>query len=309
MTHYKMLDRVPSVVVTTNHNELKLYQGNIVYLNDGDNFELRFFNPLQEKIGVEIIFNGIRKGDGYLVLNPGQDLTLDRFLDEQRKMLFETYHINGNDEEAVEAIAKNGIISFNFYKEYHNHGKKDVNVDYNFPPTPVKRDYPIWYASTGNYSTLNNMNGMGATLTSSGMQGAAGPAGISGTQGSLKRSKNMKSAFQTITSTNNNSRTYDSNVFMSQTIAESFNNIDYLDYLSDSLETGRIEKGEISNQRLKNINMNFVSTAFHTIEYKLMPYSTMNRTIGEVRQYCTCCGYRLRNDKWSYCPKCGEKII
>ncbi len=50
---------------TSNHNELKLYQGNIVYLNDGDNFELRFFNPLQEKIGVEIMFNGIRKGDGY----------------------------------------------------------------------------------------------------------------------------------------------------------------------------------------------------------------------------------------------------
>ena len=118
MTHYRMLDRAPSVVITSNRNELKVYQDNVVYLNDGDNFELRFFNPLQEKIGVEIMFNGLKKGDGFLVVNPGQDLILDRFLDEQRKMLFETYVIDGNNEAAVEAIQQNGIITFNFYKEH-----------------------------------------------------------------------------------------------------------------------------------------------------------------------------------------------
>ena len=109
MGHYKMLDRMPSAMITSGHNELKVYQGNIVYLNDGDNFELRFFNPLKEKIGVEINFNGIKKGDGYLVLNPGQDITLDRFLDEQRKMLFETYTVDGKNKAAIEAIEENGI--------------------------------------------------------------------------------------------------------------------------------------------------------------------------------------------------------
>lgn len=296
-----MLDRVPSVVVTTNHNELKLYQGNIVYLNDGDNFELRFFNPLQEKIGVEIIFNGIRKGDGYLVLNPGQDLTLDRFLDEQRKMLFETYRINGNDEEAVDAIAKNGIISFNFYKEYYNHGQKNVNVNYNFPPTPIKNNYSTWITS----AYVGNVTGI---------QGYAGATGYSGSQGSNKKSKKkLKGSFQIFNTTNANSRTYDSNIFMSHTkdfYIPSTNLSASIDINEefDSLETGRIEKGDISNQKLKGVNMNFASTVFHSVEYKLMPYSTMNRTIGEVRQYCTCL-YRLRNDKWSFCPKCGKKII
>ena len=85
MTHNRMLDRAPSCAILHNRNELKVYQDNQVYLNDGDNFELRFFNPTNFKIGVEIVFNGLKKGDGYLVLNPGQDLILDRFLDEQRK--------------------------------------------------------------------------------------------------------------------------------------------------------------------------------------------------------------------------------
>ena len=54
MTHNRMLERFPSVSISSKRNELKVYQGNTVYLNDGDNFELRFFNPLTEKLGVEI---------------------------------------------------------------------------------------------------------------------------------------------------------------------------------------------------------------------------------------------------------------
>lgn len=269
MTHYKMLDRVPSVVITSNHNELKLYQGNIVYLNDGDNFELRFFNPLQEKIGVEIMFNGIRKGDGYLVLKPGQDLTLDRFLDEQRKMLFETYTINGNNKEAVEAIEKNGVISFNFYKEYYSNSnqQKNVNVNYDFPPKPIRhsKDFCV-YGNSGNLGTLGMSN----------------------------------SSFSTYSTTNNNSRCYSSSVFTST--------LDSLNCLNDSLETGRIEKGDQSDQKLKGVNMNFASSPFHSMTYRLMPYSTMNREIGEIRQYCSNCGYRLRKSSWKFCPSCGNKL-
>ena len=77
--HYRMQDRVPSVIITTNRNELKVYQGNQVYLNDGDNFELRFFNPTNQKLGISVEFNGVNKGNGLLVINPGQDITLDRF--------------------------------------------------------------------------------------------------------------------------------------------------------------------------------------------------------------------------------------
>lgn len=281
MTHYKMLDRVPSVAITSNRNELKLYKGNIVYLNHGDNFELRFFNPTTFKIGVEIMFNGIKKGDGYLVLNPGQDLILDRFLDEQRKMLFETYTINGNNQEAREAIEKNGIISFNFYKEYYNNYRQnDVNVKYDFPPKP-KYDNRSYFSGiitkssnigTANscYSTLGNVNGMG-----------------------------------TLNTTNRNSSP---DVFTSQA------DMDFSDYLAEAtldsfeLETGRIEKGEKSNQKLKAVDLTFAAEAFHSVTYQIMPRSTMNQTVKEIREYCTSCGYRLRNTSWCFCPKCGNEI-
>jgi hypothetical protein len=274
MTHYKMLDRVPSVAITSNRNELKLYKGNIVYLNHGDNFELRFFNPTTFKIGVEIMFNGIKKGDGYLVLNPGQDLILDRFLDEQRKMLFETYTINGNDQEAREAIEKNGIISFNFYKEYYNNYRQnDVNVKYDFPPKPKT------------YSSC-----FSGTLTNSSNIGTSRSYDVSNMT-NLSCSQNIFSSdlSDCISSVDGN--------YLAQATLDSF-----------ELETGRIEKGEKSNQKLKTVELTFEFTPFHSVIYQIMPRSTMNKTVKNVRLYCTGCGYRLRNTSWQFCPKCSTKI-
>lgn len=331
MTHYRMLDRAPSVVITSNRNELKLYQGNVVYLNDGDNFELRFFNPLTAKIGVEIMFNGIKKGDSYLVLNPGQDIILDRFLDEQRKMLFETYVVNGESKEAIEAIQENGIITFNFYKEYfnsYNNYKQDVNINYDFPPKPYrvrtknKKGLPHY----GNIPSQGTQGPQGPQGTK-GVSGSSGTAGASGTSGS---SVTLNGSFST-NSFNQNSRIYTSSTFISPGVFTSESDQSYVshDSLSDmtggsnnayfhasisttcmttELETGRIEMGDLSNQQLKTVNAQFAATPFHTVTYKILPYSAMNRTVGEVRQYCSCCGYRLRKETWVYCPKCGSEL-
>ena len=324
MTHYRMLDRAPSVVITSNRNELKLYQDNTVYLNDGDNFELRFFNPLKEKVGVEIMFNGIRKGDGYLVINPGQDLILDRFLDEQRKMLFETYIVDGNNADAVEAIQQNGLITFNFYKEknsynYYSNNESDVNIKYNFPPKPTKYNYKSFNANNICGSSVYS-SGTGGNSANYVLSGATGPAGIPGLRG-VQGSNTTTSITATNTTLGRgttiftSSVTFDGNISNTNTgnyneyIAENLEkSIDYTDYLADSLETGRIEKGEISNQKLKGVNLQFSSSPFHTTTYKILPYSAMNRTIGEVRQYCEFCSYRLRKNTWKYCPKCGNKL-
>ena len=122
MAHYRLLDRLPSAIVTAGGSEKKVYKGNDIFFNKGDNFELRFFNPLQEKIGVEIIFNGQKKSDGLLVVNPGEDIKLDRFLDDTKKMVFDTYHIDSNNYAAVAAAELNGDVIINFFKEkYVNH--------------------------------------------------------------------------------------------------------------------------------------------------------------------------------------------
>jgi len=117
MSHYRMRDREPSAIITVAGSEKKIYQDGQIYLKNGENFEIRFFNPLQFKIGVEILFNGIKKNDGILVLNPGEDVTLDRFLGEKKKMKFDTYTIDGNNDAAVKAAALNGLMEFRFYKE------------------------------------------------------------------------------------------------------------------------------------------------------------------------------------------------
>jgi hypothetical protein len=293
-----MLDRAPSVVITSKKNELKVYQGNTVYLNDGDNFELRFFNPMNFKVGVEINFNGIKKGDGYLVLNPGQDIILDRFLDEQRKMLFETYIINGNSKEAVEAIAKNGIITFNFYKEHGSYVPEDVNINYAFPPKPFKHTRHV-----------KGMNGNSGTV------GNSGTAGTPYFTNSVTTSVNYNSTFTSPGVSFFESDISYSTGSLSRGISTENLDLDE-DYcftsssipVIDNLETGRIEMGEISNQQLKTVNAQFSSTPIHTVTYQLLPYSAMNRTIGEIREYCTSCGYRLRKNTWDFCPKCGSKI-
>lgn len=127
MTHYRMLDQEPSAIITVAGSEKKIYQNGQIFLNNGENFEIRFFNPLQTKIGVEILFDGIKKNDGYLVLKPGEDVILDRFLDDKKKMLYETYTIDANNSAAVNAAKMNGLIEFKFYKEYFK--PRDYNLN------------------------------------------------------------------------------------------------------------------------------------------------------------------------------------
>jgi hypothetical protein len=292
-----MLDRLPSVLVTKNRNELKVYQNNVVYLNNGDNFELRFFNPLQEKIGIEIMFNGTRKGDGFLVLNPGQDLILDRFLDEQRKMLFETYVVDGNNKQAVEAIQQNGVISFNFYKEHYSYSRmEDVNVNYNFPPKP--------FVYKSNFKKTKSMPHFGNSRGVQGCAGPNGPTGVCGAAGSTN-------TFASFSTTNSNSRMYSSNITHTSSVDfEGMMTPGVFTTESDLslVETGRIEMGDVSSQTLKTVNAQFSNVAFYSIQYKMLPFSEMNRTSNEIRQYCGFCSYRLRKSNWLYCPKCGNKL-
>lgn len=294
MAHYRMLDRVPSVVITSKRNELKVYNGNNVFLNNGDNFELRFFNPLKEKIGVKIIFNGKKRGDGLLVLNPGQDIILDRFLDEQRKMLFETYTIDGNNPSAVEAIENNGNIEFEFFKErYSRSYYNEVNVSYNFP----KKSNPIYSSFSGN-------------VGSSGPSGCQGHSGWYGTKG-VKTSGNKlkcKSVNSNITLSSNISTT--SNGYLSLDGGFSTNTASFYAMTPlNEMETGRVEMGESSEQILQHVNANFADTPFLVTSYKMLPVSNLNQSANEVREYCTGCGYRQRKSSWTYCPKCGTKYI
>ena len=275
--HYRMQDRVPSVIITTNRNELKVYQGNQVYLNDGDNFELRFFNPTGQKLGISIEFNGVNKGNGLLVINPGQDITLDRFLDEQRKMLFETYTVDGNNSDAVKAIQQNGIINFKFFKERSGFGHNSFGSS-GTRGLPHFTNCSNSNSNSRLYSKSVKTKSASRGISLESMSGDQFDDSYLGIAGGAIGSSNLNQNF---------SATMDS---------------------MQPLETGRIEMGEQSNQELKHVDMKFESSPFYTVSYKMMPFSAKATEVQEVRAYCTQCGYRIRKASWKFCPKCSSKI-
>jgi hypothetical protein len=78
-------------------------------------------------------------------------------------------------------------------------------------------------------------------------------------------------------------------------------------YFSKSIETGRVEKGVESNQSFVNSYQNFVPHTCNRVQFKIIPLSTKNKNVEEIRQYCTECGTKVKKN-YKFCPSCGNKI-
>lgn len=74
-----------------------------------------------------------------------------------------------------------------------------------------------------------------------------------------------------------------------------------------SIETGRIEKGEKSEQTFTNTYENFNYFTSHKVKFKILPVSNKNVESNEIRQYCTECGVKIKSN-FKFCPSCGNKI-
>ena len=74
-----------------------------------------------------------------------------------------------------------------------------------------------------------------------------------------------------------------------------------------SIETGRVEKGEKSNQSFTNSYEQFNYYTSHTVKFKIQPLSTKNKTTEDIRQYCTECGTKIKTN-FKFCPSCGNKL-
>jgi hypothetical protein len=77
--------------------------------------------------------------------------------------------------------------------------------------------------------------------------------------------------------------------------------------LSKNIDTGRVEKGEKSNQNFQNSYEEFNSYTSHQISYKIQPLSTKNKTSKDIRQYCTECGVKTKPN-FKFCPSCGNDL-
>ena len=144
---------VPQSFITKGKQRLKQHT-NTVYLKNGDEFEIELFNPTQNKVLAKIELNGKSIGSG-IILRPGERVFLERYLDEAKKFLFETYVVNGNNDEVKKAIANNGEVKVSFHNEMVLSG----TVTYTNPLTY----YPIPYT----YTTHNTLGGASTFTTNS----------------------------------------------------------------------------------------------------------------------------------------------
>ena len=107
----------PEAYIATGKNRQKIYGENTVYLSDKQEFELEFFNPTQDNVMAKITINGKLISSRGLILRPGVRGFIERYIDENRKFLFETYVVDGNSKAVQKAIENNGDIKIEFFKE------------------------------------------------------------------------------------------------------------------------------------------------------------------------------------------------
>jgi hypothetical protein len=76
-----------------------------------------------------------------------------------------------------------------------------------------------------------------------------------------------------------------------------------------SLETGRVESGEKSNQSLiHSNNFTFEWFAFHNVSWKILPHSQKPIDVSDLKKYCHSCGSKIKKLTYKFCPNCGAKL-
>lgn len=289
---------VPTAMIAVNKSRLKVYNNTgdmpTYYLQKGQEFQIELFNPTTDVILAKIILNGNPISQGGLVLNPGQRVFLDRYLDVAKKFLFDTYEVS-NTEEVKKAIEKNGDFKVEFYRErIPNYSTNNPNVI-------------LGGSSFGGGFSGNLNNTIGGYASNNGTA-----VNLSNTSGHLGTTALYSSPI--------------SNTFFDQNASKSIPTLDSMDDTlsldmpdvtrssrtlksrSKSIETGRVEQGSVSDQKVVTVDKKFEYWAFHTIECKMLPVSQKINTVEDiqVKVYCTNCGSKLSKGH-KFCGHCGTK--
>jgi hypothetical protein len=114
-----------SAHITVNRNRLKTYDNN-VYLKNESNFEIEIWNPKTTRVLAVVSINGNLISQSGIIVNPGQRIYLERWIDEAKKFLFSTYNVE-NSSTAKNAIRDNGKVEIKFYNEttvFYDNGLK-----------------------------------------------------------------------------------------------------------------------------------------------------------------------------------------
>ena len=292
---------VPTANLAVNKSRVKLYSKGLdmptYYLQKGQEFQFELFNPTSDVVLAKIQLNGKVISQGGLIINPGQRLFLDRYLDVAQKFLFDTYEV-GETAEVKKAIENNGDIKVEFYKERQEN-----------PPIRIT---PNWTYRTNIYYSNTNIGGSNFTGTDTQFLRNGTISTNSLTNGSVTTTNvsTGNASFTPSVSSNlfnlsNSKTTFDS-------FSDDFNAVKdvkrTLARNKKSIETGRVEKGSHSEQEFTYVNKSFEYSPFHIVEYKLLPVSQKVNTADDinVKVYCTNCGSKLGKTD-NFCANCGKK--
>ena len=289
--YYQTKTGTPSAYITKDRKRLK-QNGQNVYLNNGDEFELELFNPSTTTVLAKIKLDGSYISGGGIVLKPGQRVFLERYLDDPRKFKFETYEVDGTSNEVLDAIAGNGDVVIDFFDEYkqplwtnnvtyvggsfggpiHTYGSNSLNT--------INTNYVHGSTTTtnGNVSFTSSSNTPGVSFTTTSISNTFAGPNKRGVLRSLKSKPNSRSEVT-------------------------------MDMLStDSIETGRVEKGGSSDQSFKTVDKTFNHYTCATSIWKILPVSQKVYEKQDLKVYCTNCGKKRKKDSDKFCSSCGNKF-
>ena len=282
--------------VAVNKSLLKEYNNSdqserVVYLNNGDDFQIQLFNPERTTIGAEVYVNG-EKLSGILVLKPGERIWLERFTDKSVKFKFSTYNVeDGYSEEVQNAIADNGVIIVKFFKErkknywWYDNTSNPITVSYNDLDYSTASDTVLKYK--------NDINMVNSFETNSAMNDFLKPESTYSKECTCKLSSEADSISSYSCGSSVNEKSF----------KDSYGN----DNLSNTIETGRISEGGYSSQKFNNVNIDFEYCPFRTEVIKILPVSRKPYNSSDLNKiYCTECGRKL-NPKYKFCPYCGTR--
>jgi len=271
------IQNLPTANICINKSRVKIYDKENdpkVYLTKQSEFQIELFNPTSDTILAKVELNGNKISQGGIVLRPGEHVFLERYIDVAKKFKFDTYEV-ANTSEVRKAIEDNGDFKVDFYKESRPNYVYGGSITVATPPTYTD------YNGTGNpyYGSLINCGNLTNRLTNS--------------------SGCIQSYFSTL----------DLNMEDKACTTGILNTTSSNTRSPKTIETGRVEAGGDSNQKLESVSKSFDFWPFHTVEYKLLPISQKVNTVADinVKRYCTNCGKKShKTDK--FCSQCGNKL-
>lgn len=301
----------PTAQLCVNKSRLKVYnkeKSPTYYLTNGQEFQIELFNPTSDSILAKIRLNGNLISQGGLVLRPGERVFLERYIDVAKKFLFETYEVS-NTSAVRKAIEDNGDFKVEFFRETRplpSYGTVTLTTF----------TYPFRNTDGDHYKNLNAQQN-NINVGSGGYSGCGG--GTGGVNAFYNNTTNISSSIGGPITTSNSSGTAFLRGDMSYASLDSFDSnslhdkfeepqLKNLGLASNKIETGRVEAGSTSDQKLEYVSKSFEFYAFHTVEYKMLPLSQKVNTIADINvaQYCTNCGAKQKAE-YKFCPSCGAR--